>query len=317
MNYRKLGQSDLTVSPLCFGGNVFGWTADQKTSFELLDSFVDKGFNFIDTADVYSRWVPGNAGGESETIIGNWLKDGRKRHSVVLATKVGSAMDHSQVKNLSHDYIMKSVDDSLRRLQTDYIDLYQSHYDDLNTPVEETLEAYAKLIQQGKVRAIGASNFSPARLVEALEAAGKGLPRYESLQPLYNLVERKQYEEELEEVVQQYNIGVISYYSLASGFLSGKYRCEDDLAQSPRGESVKKYMNDKGKAVLSALDEVAERHQASVAQVSLAWLMARPNITSPIVSATVKKQLDDIVKAAALELSPQDIALLNDASAWR
>lgn len=307
MERRKLGNSELEVSTLCFGGNVFGWTADQNTSFRLLDTFIDLGFNFIDTADVYSRWVSGNQGGESETIIGNWLKNTKKRDKIVLATKVGSEMGPGQ-KGLSKDYVRKAVEASLRRLQTDYIDLYQSHYDDLSTPVEETLQVYADLIAEGKVRVIGASNFSPERLREALEASERGLPRYESLQPEYNLVEREHYEKDFEPIVEQYKIGVISYYSLASGFLSGKYRSEADLKKSPRGEGVRKYLEGKGRDVLASLDKVAEKHNATPAQVSLAWLIARPSVTAPIVSATSIEQLEDIAKAASLKLDGSDLA---------
>lgn len=307
MERRKLGNSELEVSTLCFGGNVFGWTADQNTSFRLLDTFIDLGFNFIDTADVYSRWVPGNQGGDSETIIGNWLKNTKKRDKIVLATKVGSEMGPGQ-KGLSKDYVRKAVEASLRRLQTDYIDLYQSHYDDLSTPVEETLQVYADLIAEGKVRVIGASNFSPERLREALEASERGLPRYESLQPEYNLVEREHYEKDFEPIVEQYKIGVISYYSLASGFLSGKYRTEADLKKSPRGEGVRKYLEGRGRDVLASLDKVAEKHNATPAQVSLAWLIARPSVTAPIVSATSIEQLEDIAKAASLKLDESDLA---------
>lgn len=313
MEHRKLGNSELEVSVLCFGGNVFGWTADQDISFTLLDAFLDLGFNFIDTANSYSRWVPGNKGGESETIIGNWLKKSGKRNKVVIATKVGSEMGPDE-KGLSAAYIQKAVEASLKRLQTDYIDLYQSHYDDLSTPVEETLEAYAKLISEGKVRVIGASNFSPERLREALDASEKGLPRYESLQPHYNLVEREGYERDFEPIVNEYKIGVIPYYSLASGFLTGKYRSENDLSKSPRGQGVKKYLDDKGFAVLSALDDIAHRYAATPAQVSLAWLIAHPGITSPIVSATSVIQLEDIAKAAQLKLEPSDIEQLNQSS---
>lgn len=316
MEHRKLGNSELDVSVLCFGGNVFGWTADQRTSFKLLDAFVDLGFNFVDTADVYSRWVPGNKGGESETIIGNWLKQSGKRDKLVLATKVGSEMGPSD-KGLSKDYIARAVEASLKRLQTDYIDLYQSHYDDLSTPVEETLEAYAKLIAEGKVRVIGASNYTPTRLKEALDASDKGLPRYESLQPQYNLVEREGYEKDLEEIVQRYGIGVISYYSLASGFLTGKYRTEEDLNKSPRGQGVRKYLEGRGRDVLNALDQVAGKHHATQAQVSLAWLIAHPGITAPIVSATSVEQLEDIAKSAELKLDTTDIEQLNEASEWR
>lgn len=316
MERRRLGNSELQVSTLCFGGNVFGWTADEATSFKLLDAFLDLGFNFVDTADVYSRWVPGNKGGESETIIGHWLKKSGKRDKIVLATKVGSEMGPG-MKGLKKDYIRKAVEESLRRLQTDYIDLYQSHYDDVSTPVEETLEAYATLISEGKVRVIGASNFSAERLKEALDASEKGLPRYESLQPQYNLVEREDYEKDLEPIVSQYGIGVISYYSLASGFLTGKYRSEADLSKSSRGEGVRKYLNEKGRAVLKALDDIAATHHSTPAQVSLAWLIAHPGITAPIVSATSISQLEDISKAVDLKLRKEDIEKLNEASDWK
>jgi len=315
MEQRKIGKSELKVSPICFGGNVFGWTADQSTSFKLLDEFVDLGFNFIDTADVYSRWVAGNSGGDSESLIGKWMKESGKRKDIVLATKVGSEMGPG-LKGLKKDYIIQAVEASLSRLQTDYIDLYQSHYDDPSTPVEETLEAYAKLISEGKVRVIGASNFSPERLREALEASDKGLPRYECFQPEYNLVERAEFEKQYLPLVQEYGIGVISYFSLAAGFLTGKYRSEADLYKSPRGARVKKYLNDKGTAILQTLDQIATRHQATPAQVALAWLIAQPGITAPIVSATSLEQLRDITRAAYLNLDKGDIEELNAVSAY-
>lgn len=315
MEQRKIGKSELKVSPICFGGNVFGWTADQSTSFKLLDEFVDLGFNFIDTADVYSRWVAGNSGGDSESLIGKWMKESGKRKDIVLATKVGSEMGPG-LKGLKKDYIIQAVEASLSRLQTDYIDLYQSHYDDPSTPVEETLEAYAKLISEGKVRVIGASNFSPERLREALEASDKGLPRYECFQPEYNLVERAEFEKQYLPLVQEYGIGVISYFSLAAGFLTGKYRSEADLYKSPRGARVKKYLNDKGTAILQTLDQIATRHQATPAQVALAWLIAQPGITAPIVSATSLEQLRDITRAAYLNLDKGDLEELNAVSAY-
>jgi aryl-alcohol dehydrogenase-like predicted oxidoreductase len=274
MERRQLGRSGLSVAPLCFGGNVFGWTADEATSFVLLDRLVEAGVNFIDTADVYSTWVPGNRGGESETIIGNWLQARGGRERVVIATKVGSDMGEGR-KGLSKAWIRRAVEDSLRRLRTDYIDLYQSHRDDPDIPVEETLEAYAGLIREGKVRAIGASNFTAARLEESLDASARlGLPRYESLQPEYNLYDRSGYEGELERLCREEGIGVITYFSLASGFLTGKYRVEADLAKSPRGQGIKKYLDARGQRILSALDAAAARHGATPAQVALAWLMA-------------------------------------------
>src|SRR5215510_11917757 len=272
MKKRQLGRSGLDVSPLCFGGNVFGWTADEPTSFKLLDAFTDAGLNFIDTADVYSRWVPSHTGGESETIIGNWLKSSGKRDKVIIATKLGMEMAADK-KGLSKAYMMGAVEDSLRRLQTDYIDLYQSHTDDASTPLEETMQAFAELIEQGKVRAIGASNYKADRLAESLEVSRRlGIPRYESLQPFYNLYDRAGYEAELEPLCLKEEIGVISYFSLAKGFLSGKYRSEADLSKSPRGQGVKTYLNERGFRILAVLDEVAEQYNATPAQVALAWL---------------------------------------------
>src|SRR6476619_2722041 len=316
MKKRQLGKSAIEVTPLMLGGNVFGWTADEATSFNILDAFVAAGLDFIDTADSYSTWAPGHKGGESETVIGNWLKRGGKRDRVVLATKVGVEIP-GQGKGLSRTWIVREVEDSLRRLQTDYIDLYQSHRDDPNTPVEETLEAYAQLVQQGKVRVIGCSNFTAERTRESLAASRKhGWPRYESLQPHYNLYEREAYETTLEPVALQEKLGVIPYYSLASGFLTGKYRSQDDLKKSPRGQATKKYLNDRGFRILQALDQVAERYQSKPAQVALAWLMARPNITAPIASATSVEQLNGLVAATQLELSAADVKLLNTASAY-
>jgi aryl-alcohol dehydrogenase-like predicted oxidoreductase len=316
MTKRQLGKSGIKVVPLMLGGNVFGWTADEATSFKILDAFVDAGLNFIDTADSYSTWVPGHQGGESETIIGNWFKHSGKRDKVVIATKVGSEIP-GQGKGLSKAWIRRQVEASLKRLQTDYIDLYQSHRDDPVTPVEETLEAYAQLIQQGKVRAIGCSNFTAERTNESLAASSKhGWPRYESLQPHYNLYERAAYETTLEPLALQEKLGVIPYYSLASGFLSGKYRSQDDLKKSPRGQTVKKYLNDRGFRILQALDQVAERRQSKPAQVALAWLMARPSITAPIASATSVEQLNELVQATQLELDRESIEKLNKASAY-
>jgi aryl-alcohol dehydrogenase-like predicted oxidoreductase len=314
MNRRKLGRSGLEVSPLAFGGNVFGWTADEPTSFRLLDQFVAVGFNFIDTADTYSRWAPGNKGGESETIIGKWLKQSGKRAQVVIATKVGMEMAPDK-KGLSAAYIQREVEDSLKRLQTDYIDLYQSHTDDAATPLAETLGAYDKLIKAGKVRTIGASNYNAERLEEALDLSQRhNLPRYESLQPLYNLYDRADFEEKLEGVCTRHEVGVISYFSLASGFLSGKYRSEADLAKSKRGQGVKKYLTDRGRRILEALDSVAKETAATPARVALAWLMARPSVTAPIASATSLTQLEELVAATRLELSRDALARLDAAS---
>ncbi|MFD2936958.1 aldo/keto reductase [Spirosoma flavum] len=316
MEKRTIGNSDLSVAPLAFGGNVFGWTADESTSFRLLDAFVEAGFNLIDTADVYSHWVPGNKGGESETIIGKWLKQSGKRDQVIIATKLGSEMTPEK-KGLSKAYIQTAVEESLQRLQIDYIDLYQSHYDDSNTPIEETLEGFSQLIKEGKVRFIGASNFTPERLTQSLEISAKqGYPAYQSLQPEYNLYERETYETQYEPIVSKYGLGVINYYALASGFLTGKYRSEADLSKSKRGQGVKKYLNDRGFRILNALDEVAEDYKATPAQVSLAWLIAQPTITAPIASATSIDQLHDIAKAADLNLDESAINKLTTASSF-
>ena len=312
---RKLGSSTLDVPPLTFGGNVFGWTIDEPTSYTLLDKLVDSGLNFIDTADVYSSWVQGNQGGESETIIGNWLKRSGKREQVIIATKVGMSMGADK-KGLSKAYIQQAVEASLRRLNTDYIDLYQSHEDDASTPLAETLDAYAQLVKQGKVRVIGASNYSAERLLEALEISRQqNYPSYQSLQPQYNLYDRVDYEKTLEPLVLKHGIGVINYYALASGFLSGKYRSEKDLGKSPRGQAVKHYLDARGLRILDALDQVAARFNANPAQVALAWLIARPSITAPIASATTLAQLDDLIAATRLELDAAAIELLNRASA--
>ena len=312
---RALGNSGLMVAPLAFGGNVLGWTTDEATSLRLLDAFVDDGFNLIDTADVYSRWVKGHSGGESESVIGRWLKRSGKRDRVVLATKVGMDMGDGKV-GLAPAYIRQALDASLRRLQVDHIDLYQAHQDDPKTPLEDTLGAFADLIRAGKVRAIGASNYPAARLEEALRtSAALKLPRFESLQPLYNLMERPAYEAELEAVCRREGLGVINYFGLASGFLTGKYRSEADAAKSPRGGNiVKKYLNDRGRRVLEALDGAAERFKATPAQVALAWQMARPGITAPIASATSVAQWQELAGAARLQLDAATIAAIDDAS---
>jgi aryl-alcohol dehydrogenase-like predicted oxidoreductase len=312
---RALGRSGLQVSPICLGGNVFGWTVDEAMSRRLLDAWVDAGMNFIDTADVYSRWVPGHVGGESETIIGTWLKRSGKRDRVVLATKVGKPMGESD-KGLSKAYIRRAVEASLKRLQTDQIDLYQSHDDDAATPLEETMGAFADLIKAGKVRAVGASNYTAPRLAEAIATSERlGLPRYESLQPLYNLVERAAFEGELEQVCVDNGLGVINFYALASGFLTGKYRSSGDLGKSVRGAGAGKYLNERGLAVLAALDAVAATIGATPAQVALAWQIARPSITAPIASATSMVQLDELVGAARLQLDAPSIAMIDRISA--
>jgi len=316
MKTRKLGGSGLEVCPICLGGNVFGWTADEPTSFAILDAFVDAGFNFIDTADVYSRWAPGHKGGESETVLGHWFQRDGKRKKVILATKVGIEMAPEK-KGLSKSYIMREVEDSLGRLQTDCIDLYQSHKDDPSTAIDETLEAYQQLIKDGKVRAIGASNYSEERLAETFEISEReGLPRYECLQPHYNLYERAGYEKELEPLCVKEGIGVIPYFALASGFLTGKYRSENDLAKGPRGQMVKKYLDERGFRILAALDRVAAALHSTPGKVAIAWLIARPSITAPIASATSVEQLNDLVDAANLDLDAASIETLNQASAY-
>jgi aryl-alcohol dehydrogenase-like predicted oxidoreductase len=314
MENRRLGQSSLQVSPIAFGCNVFGWTVDEKTSFALLDAWVDAGFNFLDTADVYSRWHTGNSGGESETIIGKWLKARGNREKVVLATKLGIEMAPGK-KGLSRAYMQSAVEASLQRLQTDHIDLYQSHRDDPETPIEETLSAYADLIKQGKVREIGASNFSADRLAESLKiSTDKGLPRYQSLQPHYNLVERTEFEGRLEDLCLAEKVGVIGYYSLASGFLTGKYRSRADTEGRARGGGVEKYMTDHGFGVIKALEEVAARYEAKPGQVALAWLIARPSVTAPIASATNLGQLAELVEAAEIDLDAESIQKIDAAS---
>lgn len=315
MKKKRLGNSELEVAPLALGGNVFGWTIDEKKSFEVLDAFVDAGFSLIDTADVYSTWKAGNKGGESETIIGKWMKSRRNRSKVVIATKVGG--DMGQGKSLKKQYILQKAEDSLQRLQTDYIDLYQSHWDDPGTPVEETLEAYQQLIRQGKARVIGASNFSRQRLQETLEASAKNdLPRYQSFQPRYNLYDREEFEKEYELFCLNENLGVIPYYGLASGFLSGKYRSENDLSKSARGGGIQKYLNERGFRILDALDQVSRRYNTQPATIALAWLNSRPGITAPISSATSVEQLRDLTKAAETVLDKETVNELDEASAY-
>ncbi len=312
---RKLGKTGLEIAPLVFGGNIFGWTVDQPTSFKLLDAFAAAGFNSVDTADVYSKWVPGHTGGESEIIIGEWMKRSGNRNKIIVATKVGMDMGDGK-KGLSKSHILRSAEDSLRRLQTDYIDLYQSHVDDPDTPLEETLGAYAELIQQGKVRAIGASNHKAERLTAALETSRKsGLPAYQTLQPNYSLIERTEYESNLEPVCEKEGLGVINYFPLAGGFLTGKYRSEKDLAGKARARNVTKHLNERGFKILGALDQVAKKYNATPAGISLAWLLARPSITAPIVSATNLEQLKDLVSSVDLALDRDSIEFLNKASA--
>jgi aryl-alcohol dehydrogenase-like predicted oxidoreductase len=312
MTRRPLGRTGLSISPLVFGGNVFGWTADKQTSFDLLDRFVGAGFETADTADVYSIWKPGNHGGESETILGEWMRARGRRHQTIVITKVGMELGPDR-KGLSAAWIARAVEDSLRRLQTDHIDLYLSHKHDPGASNEETLAAYQNLITAGKVRAVGASNFDAGQLRGALDAATKGLPRYEVLQPEYNLYDRSGYEGALRELAMAEGLGVITYFSLARGFLSGKYRSEADLGKSPRGGGVKAYLNARGFRILGALDEVAARHGAEPAEVALAWLMARPGVTAPIASATSPGQLDSLIRAASLSLAAEDLAALEAA----
>ncbi len=315
MELRQLGRSGIKIAPLIFGGNVFGWTVDEKQSFALLDAFVDAGFNCVDTADVYSRWAAGNKGGESETIIGNWFKARGNRGKVVLATKCGLEMAPDK-KGLAKAYIIGAVEDLLRRLQTDHIDLYQSHRDDPSTPVEETMEAHAQLVKAGKVRVVGASNFSAGRLKASLDASAKaGIPRYETLQPNYSLVERGEFEGDVQDLCVKEGIGVVPYYSLASGFLTGKYRSEADLKGRARSAGAGKYLNARGLSVLKALDDVAAATGATQAQVALAWLLAQPAIAAPIASATTTAQLSDILKCAEVKLSGDQLGALTKAGA--
>ncbi len=314
MQKRALGKSGLEIVPLVFGGNVFGWTADEATSFRLLDAFVDRGFDAIDTANVYSVWIPGHQGGESETILGKWFAESGKRNKVVLATKVGFKMgDGSQ--GLKKEYILRSVEDSLKRLQTDVIDLYQSHTDDAETPLEETLGAYDQLIKSGKVRAIGASNYKGPRVAQAEQVASShGLPAYTTLQPEYNLYDRHAYETELAPVAEQYGLGVIPYFSLASGFLTGKYQSLEDTKGAKRGSRVEKYFDERGMRILKALKQVSEETGAQQASVALAWLLAQPTITAPIASATSVEQMDALFAAVDLKLSEAQVNALSEAS---
>jgi aryl-alcohol dehydrogenase-like predicted oxidoreductase len=313
---RNLGASGLEIGPLALGGNVFGWTADEPTSFRVLDAFIAAGFNFIDTADAYSLWVPGHKGGESETVIGNWLRRRHVRDRVIIATKVGVEMAPGE-SGLSKEYILRAVERSLQRLNTEYIDLYQSHRDDPDTPIDETLEAYAQLIREGKVRFIGASNFNAARLAESRRVSeGGGYPRYESLQPWYNLYDRDKFEGELADYCRQQGLGVIPYFSLASGFLTGKYRQQGDLKGSPRAYRVKDMLNDRGKRILGALDQVGGELRATPAQVSLAWLLAK-GVTAPIASATSVEQLNELMAGVTLQLSGDAVKILDEASARR
>jgi aryl-alcohol dehydrogenase-like predicted oxidoreductase len=315
MEKRTLGHSGLRVSNIAFGGNVLGWTADETTSFNILDAFVAAGGNLIDTADVYSRFVPGHQGGESEIVLGKWMKARGNRDQVIIATKVGGDMGPGS-KGLARKHILESIENSLRRLHTGHIDLYQSHYDDQSVPQEETLATYAELIKQGKVRAIGASNFTADRLKQAFEVSKHyNYPHYTSLQPLYNLYDRADYEQNLEQFCVKEGLGVISYFSLASGFLSGKYRSVQDTEGKARGKIVQKYLNPAGLQLLDTIDEIATRYMATPTQISLAWLIARPSITAPIVSATSVKQLNEIVKAADIKLDQGSIEALNNASA--
>lgn len=314
MQKRKLGNTNLHVAPITFGCNVFGWTANEKTSFELLDAFTAAGFNFLDTADVYAKWATG-VGGESETIIGKWTKQRNNRDKVIIATKAGM-VDAVGTINITKAYIIKAAEQSLKRLQTDYIDLYQTHKDDLSVPVEETLEAHQQLIKEGKVRFIGASNFSAKRLKASLEASRKyNLPRYETLQPLYNLYDREIFEKELEPLCTANNIGVINYYSLAAGFLTGKYRTQADIVKSARGARVAStYLNEKGFRILKALDEVAAQYKTTTGSVAMAWLLARPSVTAPIASASNLTQLQELLKSVDLKLNPETIDKLNKVS---
>lgn len=311
----QLGNTDLEIEPIFFGGNVFGWTLNEEESFRILDAFIDRGFNAIDTANNYSYWVPGNVGTESEKIIGNWLKSRGGRDQLVLATKVGGRNMIQDKPNTTKAHILKEVEESLTRLQTDYIDLYQTHYDDVNTPVEETLSAYNQLVKEGKVRFIGASNFSSERLGESLDKSELyNLPHYKTLQPEYNLYDRQHFEEFLQPIAEKYNLAVIPYYSLASGFLSGKYRNEEDLQKSLRGDGIKKYLNEKGFRILDALETISNRYNISYSAVSLAWLLEQKTVVAPTASATKEQHLDAFVEAVNVKLSHDDVKLLTEAS---
>jgi aryl-alcohol dehydrogenase-like predicted oxidoreductase len=316
MEKRKLGNTDLYTAPIVFGGNVLGWTVDEKQSFEILDEFMGMGFNAIDTADVYSRWARGNEGGESETIIGKWMKERGNRDKVLLITKVGYDMGQGY-HDISGDYILEAAEKSLERLQTDYIDLYFTHLDDEKTEVDEKLGAYEKLIKEGKVRHIGVSKLSPERIRASLDASEKnGLPRYEVVQPEYNLYQRQDFEENIAPICKEYGLGVICFFALASGFLTGKYRSEDDLSKSKRGRMVQKYLDDRGKRILHALDEVADRHGTTQAAVALAWLIAKPLVTAPIASVTKSHHFESFTEALRIDLSDEDMARLDEASSY-
>lgn len=316
MEKRQLGNTDLQIYPVVFGGNVFGWTIDAKQSTEILDAFTGAGFNCIDTADVYSRWAAGNSGGESETIIGKWIKQKKNRNDIIIATKVGSDMGNGN-KGLSKKHILKAAEVSLKRLQTDYIDLYQTHFDDESVPMQETLEAYSQLIKDGKVRWIGASNLTAERLKESFEiSADNGLPAYQTLQPHYNLYTRDKFENGLEPLCLGHGLGVITYYSLEAGFLTGKYRSKADMVKSARGGNMNKYFNERGMRILEALDEISKQYKTTPAAVALAWLIQRPSVTAPIVSATNLQQLESIIQAPKLNLDANAIGFLTTNSAW-
>ena len=313
----QLGNTDLEITPIIFGGNVFGWTLNEEESFRILDAFIARGFNAIDTANNYSYWVPGNVGTESERIIGNWLKSRGNRDKIILATKVGGRNLIQDKPNTTKSHILKEVEESLLRLNTDYIDLYQTHYDDTKTPVEETLSAYNQLVKEGKIRYIGASNFSSERLIESLEKSDLfNLPAYKILQPEYNLYDRQSFEEFLQPVAEKFKLGVIPYYSLASGFLSGKYRNEEDLDKSTRGEGIKKYLNERGFRILDALATISTRHSISYSAVSLAWLIEQKSVIAPITSATKEEHLDAFLEAINVQLSHDDLKLLSEASEY-
>lgn len=314
----KFGSSTLEIAPIVFGGNVFGWTLDEQASFRILDQLIDLGFDAIDTANNYAHWVPGNIGGESETIIGNWLAQRGGRDKVIVMTKVGGRFGYENAPNVKGGYIKEQVEHSLRRLKTDYIDLYQTHYDVEETPVEETLRAYDDLVKAGKVRHIGTSNMSPERIAESLAVSTeRGLPAYVSLQPEYNLFDRAKYENLYRDLALEKNLAVIPYYALASGFLSGKYKNDQDFEQSARGGGIKKkYWNDRGRNIVAALEKVSDSHRVSISAVALAWLLAQESITAPIASGTKESHLQAFVDAASLQLSKEDLRLLDQASAY-
>lgn len=312
---RSLGSSEIQVAPLALGGNVFGWTADKRTSFEILDAFVDLGFNLIDTANIYSTWVPGNKGGESESIIGEWIKKSGKRDRVCIATKVG--MEMAGFKGLTKDQIFRSVEASLKRLHTDTIDLYQAHEDDPNTPLEETLSAFDQLVKQGKVRFIGASNYEVERLDQSLSLSQRlGITSYVSLQPYYNLYDRERFEKGLEPLCLEKQLGVLPYFSLAKGFLTGKYRSKDDLHKSPRGKGIERYLDDRGMRIIDALDAIAREHYVVPAALALAWLLQRKSVSAAIASVTSVKQLEELAKVNQIKLSFEEVVKLDSASSY-